>query len=106
MAFYFGDAWLVRMLLQRGLAIVFVFAFVSSLRQFPALLGERGLLPFPAASPSAPGRIAWRSGPSLFQLHYNDGFFRVVAWSGIAVSGLLVLGLTDRLSLWLAPLPW
>ena len=33
--------------LQRGVAILYVVAFLSSLDQFPALLGERGLLPVP-----------------------------------------------------------
>ena len=42
-----SDYDLAREVLQRGVAAVFVIAFLSSLLQFPALLGERGLLPAP-----------------------------------------------------------
>jgi len=37
--------WLVRLLFLRGVAAIYLIAFVSALNQFPALLGERGLLP-------------------------------------------------------------
>ena len=36
-----------RQVLQRGIAAVFAVAFLSTLLQFPALLGENGLLPVP-----------------------------------------------------------
>jgi hypothetical protein len=45
MGAYFGDVWLVRLILQRGLAALYLLAFIVVLRQFRALLGEDGLLP-------------------------------------------------------------
>ena len=42
-----GDYDLARFVLQRGIAAIYLLAFVSSARQFPALLGEHGLLPVP-----------------------------------------------------------
>ena len=40
-----GDGlWLVRLIFQRGLAGVCLVAIVVALNQFPALLGEKGLL--------------------------------------------------------------
>ena len=39
------EYWLGRLILERGTAIVYVFAFVAAARQFPALIGEHGLLP-------------------------------------------------------------
>jgi hypothetical protein len=36
-----------RQVLQRGIALLYLVAFLSSHNQFPALLGERGLLPVP-----------------------------------------------------------
>ena len=44
---YFDGVWWVRACFQRGLAAVYFFAFLSAWNQFPALLGERGLLPVP-----------------------------------------------------------
>jgi hypothetical protein len=99
---YFGDIWLVRVLLQRGLAAVYLVAFIGSLRQFPALLGERGLLPVPEYL----AQVGRREAPSLFHFHYSDSFFRQLAWSGCGLSALLLCGLTDWLPLWLSPLPW
>ncbi|MFF4948831.1 hypothetical protein [Streptomyces chattanoogensis] len=39
-----ADYWLGRLLFQRGLAVVYLVAFVSVACQFRALIGERGLL--------------------------------------------------------------
>ena len=39
------EYWLGRLILERGIAIVYVFAFVAAARQFRALIGEHGLLP-------------------------------------------------------------
>ena len=41
------DFEVARQVLQRGIAALFVVAFVSSLNQFRPLLGERGMLPAP-----------------------------------------------------------
>ena len=37
------DATIARFLLERGIAALYLIAFVVALRQFPALCGERGL---------------------------------------------------------------
>src|SRR5699024_1608073 len=41
------DFDLAREILQRGVAVIYLVAFVAAWRQFLALLGERGLLPVP-----------------------------------------------------------
>jgi lipase maturation factor len=89
------DAELARLVLQRGTALVYLLAFVSTLRQFPALLGEHGLLPVPAFL-----RFA-RPGPTLFRWRYSDRLLRIVCAAGIVVSALLVLGLPQRGPDWL-----
>ena len=78
-----------RQVLQRGIATIFFVAFLSSLNQFPALLGERGLLPVPEylAGFRRLGR------PSLFHWRYSDRLLRAVCWAGMAVAASLVLGL-------------
>ena len=56
------DFEFARQVLQRGIAALFLVAFVSSLNQFRPLLGERGLLP-------APELLAWASeNPSRAKL--------------------------------------
>src|SRR6476620_10385247 len=99
---YFGSTWLVRLLFERGLAAVYFVAFVSSLAQFPALLGEHGLLPVPDYL----RRMPFRAAPSLFHVHYSDRAFRALALTGAVVSALLMLGVTERWPAWLCWLPW
>jgi hypothetical protein len=42
---YAQGLWLVRLVFERALAALYLVAFVTTFAQFPALLGERGLLP-------------------------------------------------------------
>jgi len=88
---YFGDVVWVRLLLQRGLAAIYLIAFLVAFNQFPALLGERGLLPVP----SYLARIGFREAPSLFHVHYSDRFLRAVAALGIALSLIALSGLSE-----------
>jgi hypothetical protein len=85
--------WLSTVVFQRALAAVYVVAFVAAARQFRALLGARGMQPIPAYVRAVP----FSRSPSLFHLRYSDRLFAAVAWTGAAVSGALVLGLTDVL---------
>jgi len=39
------DYSLARFVLERGLALIYALGFLNALHQFPALLGDRGLLP-------------------------------------------------------------
>jgi hypothetical protein len=97
-----ADHWLSRLVFQRGLAVVYCVAFVSSALQFRALIGERGLLPVPRFLASKP----FRRAPSLFQLHYSDRFFAAVAWTGAALSAAVAAGAADLVPLWAAMLMW
>ena len=36
------DYWTAREILQRGVALIYLIAFISTLNQFPALAGEHG----------------------------------------------------------------
>ena len=83
------DALLAREVLQRGVAAVFLVAFVSTVNQFPALLGERGLLAVPAFL----RRVRFRQSPSLFHWRYSDRLLLIVAWGGTLVAATLVVGL-------------
>jgi hypothetical protein len=86
------DAEVARWILQRGTALVYLLAFVSSARQFPALLGEHGLLPVPRLLARAS-----RLGPTLFRrIRYTDRRLEALCWTGAAIAALLVLGLPQR----------
>jgi len=88
---YFGELALVRWLVQRGLAGIYLVAFVSALNQFRPLLGERGFLPVRDFL----ARVPFTRAPSVFYAHYSDRFFAVVAWTGIVLSIVAMLGVSD-----------
>jgi Lipase maturation factor len=90
------DYWIARFILQRGLALIYAIAFLVALNQFRPLLGERGLMP----TPRFLAATRFRDTPSLFHLHYSDRALVAVSLSGLALSLLCALTLTDR-----APLP-
>ena len=91
MTAYFGDIWIVRLVLQRGLAALYLIAFIAVLRQFKPLLGERGLLPVPEYLEGA----GFRQVPSLFQWRYSDRLLDVVGWVGVGLATCAILGLTE-----------
>ncbi len=98
---YVGELWVVRLLLQRGLAAVYLVAFVSARNQFRPLLGERGLEP----APKLLARVSFRQAPSVFHLHYSDRFFACLAWVGILLSAVALSGLSER-SAWVSVPLW
>src|SRR3954466_5630004 len=89
---YFGDLVLTRLLIQRGMAAIYLVAFLSVIRQFKPLLGERGLLPIPEFL----RHTTWRESPSLFHWHYSDRLLDALAWTGLILSALALLGITER----------
>ncbi|TQJ61756.1 lipase maturation factor [Arthrobacter sp. SLBN-83] len=78
-----------RQVLQRGVAALYLVAFLSTLNQFPALLGERGLLPVPEFLAA----FTRMRRPTLFRWRYSDGLLRGVCAAGLVVSALLVAGI-------------
>jgi hypothetical protein len=83
------DYTIAREILQRGVAALYVVAFLSAAAQFPALLGEHGLLPVPRFL-----RLSYaRKQPTLFRRRYSDRLLLVVAWTGAALAALVVVGL-------------
>jgi hypothetical protein len=90
---------LSRLLITRGIGAIYLVAFLSALNQFPALLGEHGLLPVPQFLK----HVSLRRTPSLFHLRYSDLLLRLSAWIGIVLSAVIVVGLVDAapLIVWL-----
>ena len=77
-----------RQVLQRGIATIYFVAFLSSHNQFPALLGERGLLPVP----DFVARSSRFRRPTLFSWRYSDRLLRAVCWGGMAIAATDLLG--------------
>lgn len=99
---FFGDVWLVRLVLQRGMAAIYCIAFLNVLHQFKPLLGERGLLPVPAYLK----HLSFRDAPSLFHWRYSDRILDVAAWTGLIVSVIALLGVTEAGPVWLSVGAW
>jgi Lipase maturation factor len=96
------EYWLARQVLQRGVAAVYLIGFVAAARQFRPLIGAHGMLPVPQFV----ARRSFRRTPSIFHVHYSDGFFAVVCWLGAAMSAAMVAGAADLVPLWAAMLMW
>ncbi|MFC7374212.1 MULTISPECIES: lipase maturation factor family protein [unclassified Brachybacterium] len=93
------DYTIAREVILRGVAAVFVLAFLSTLNQFPALLGERGLLPVPeylerAGARHAPSLFHWRRTP------YSDRLLRIMCVVGIVLGLSVVLGIAQLGPAW------
>ena len=97
-----ADYALVRLLFRRGLAVVYLVAFLSTATQFKPLLGEDGVLPL---GPYVE-QVRFRDAPSLFQWVPSDRVITVCAWSGVALSVLALSGLTERFGTPVSMLVW
>jgi Lipase maturation factor len=96
------DYTIARLVIERGLALIYVIAFVVAARQFPALCGERGLQP----ASRILSRTRFLETPTLFHWGYSDRRLSIVSWSGAAVAFLLVVGLAQVAPLPLTMLAW
>jgi hypothetical protein len=96
------DYWLARLVIERGIGAIYFVAFLVALTQFTPLLGERGLLPVPRFVAAVP----FSASPSLFHLRYSDRLLHAVAWTGLALSALVVGGVADGWPLPLEMLAW
>jgi lipase maturation factor len=96
------DYWLARWLFERVLAAIYLIAFVCAAEQFPALLGEHGLLP--AQRLLAVARF--RELPSIFHLRYSDNLLRTLSGIGVLLSLALIAGLPQSGPVWLPMLTW
>jgi hypothetical protein len=85
--------WHSRWLFERGLAAIYLVAFLAALQQFIPHAGERGLLPAPVYLREVP----FRYSPSLFHWMPTDRAFRVCAWLGVALSAVALSGIASRL---------
>src|SRR5437868_3671570 len=89
-----------RSIFLRGLALIYLIAFLSLLPQLSGLIGSYGILPahdFLEGIHSDYGGSSYALFPTLAWLSSSDTFLFVIVWSGIVLSVLLLIGV--------APLP-
>jgi len=91
-----GDYELARQVLQRGVAACYLIAFISAINQFPALLGEHGLLPAPRFLSVA----GFKQFPSLFHWRYSARLLLALSWLGVVLAASVVLGLPQLGPAW------
>jgi len=96
------EYWLGRLVLERGVAAIYLIAFVAAARQFRALIGEHGMLPVPRFL----ARQSLWGAPSIFHFRYSDRLFATVSWFGAALATAIVAGVADLVPLWAAMLLW
>ncbi|MBB1260745.1 lipase maturation factor family protein [Streptomyces alkaliterrae] len=94
--------WFGRLVFQRGLAVIYLLAFVGAALQFRALIGANGMTPVPDFVRLVP----FRRSPSVFHLHYSDRFFAAFAWTGAVIAAALAAGAADQVPLWAAMPLW
>jgi len=90
--FHASGSAIARLVLQRGLGLVYLIAFANVLGQFRPLLGERGLLPVPRYL----RQVSFLEAPSLFHLRYSDRLLQAVGIAGVLLSLIVIMGLPDQ----------
>lgn len=79
--------WVARFVFQRGLAGIYLVAFLVAARQFRPLAGEDGLLPLSERLE----RASFRDRPSLFRLVPDDRAIGAAAWTGVALPAVALV---------------
>ncbi len=79
--------WLVRFLFQRGLAVIYLCAFLVAATQFRPLAGENGLF----SLRSYAERTSVGERPSLFYWAPSDRAVALAAWAGVGLSVVALL---------------
>jgi hypothetical protein len=96
------DYQIARFAIERGLATIYLFAFAVAARQFPPLLGERGL----ESAPRILRATTFWQTPSLFHWRYSDRLLQVVAWTGVVLAATIIIGLPQAAPLPVTMLTW
>ncbi len=93
------DLVLARFVVLRALGAVYLVAFATAALQWPGLLGSHGLMPIgPYLAGEAEGLSTWQAfleQPTLFWLDASDATIAASAWTGVALSAAVTLGLAN-----------
>ncbi|HET6347748.1 MAG TPA: lipase maturation factor family protein [Candidatus Krumholzibacteria bacterium] len=92
--------WLTRFVILRLLGAIYAVAFLVAVRQIVPLIGEHGLLPLGSFVDRATSALGSRGAcfarlPSLFWFVHSDAALVTVAWIGVALSCVVLLGFAN-----------
>ncbi len=93
---------LIIALFLKGLALIYLAAFVSLTGQIEGLAGSQGILPLVEQQSDLAGRYGlWSvlATPSLFWINSSDTALVIAAWAGSAAAVLLLFGILPRVML-------
>lgn len=85
--------WLTRFLLLRALGAIYLVAFVVTAHQAIPLIGSDGVLPIPLFFERIDA--TWWELPTLFWVSQSDVWMALLAWTGVALSAVVMLGLAN-----------
>lgn len=97
-----GEYWFARFLFFRLLGLIYLIAFLVAANQFVPLLGKGGIFPvkdFLGALSDyfGPGGAPFWEAPSIFWLDASDVWLQAIAYLGVGLSLLVVLGWADAI---------
>jgi len=98
--------WLTRFVFLRLIGFIYLFAFLTLVFQGIPLLGENGLLPtnnyLDALGSRFPSKIdSFTSLPTIFWFGFSDTMFVVLAWIGVILSFLVLIGFANSIILFI-----
>ncbi|TGU71446.1 lipase maturation factor family protein [Geomonas terrae] len=94
--------WIIRILLQRGLALIYLMGFLAALYQFRPLCGDHGLEPARYFMRLVP----FRDAPSIFHVLPGDRSYLIFSILGVFLSLLALCGITDAYGVFTSMLSW
>src|SRR3954447_5072627 len=97
-----ADYWYSRWLFERGVAAIYLVAFIAAAAQFVPLLGEHGLEPVSRWVQHVPFRVS----PSIFYLFPKDSVFRGCAWLGVALAAFALSSFPQQIGHGMAAAVW
>ena len=95
-------SWCARWAFERGLAAIYLVAYLVAVNQFVPLVGQHGLLPAARFVEQVPMRLS----PSIFFWFPSDAAFLACAWLGVTMSLLALSGVPERLGAMPAAAVW
>jgi len=93
------DYWLTRFVFLRFLGLMYLIGFLVAANQGTALIGENGLLPANNFLSVIDSRLGTIGGffrlPSVFWFHFSNSMLLAIAWIGVALSAVVLIGFAN-----------
>ena len=99
-----GDFFLTRFVFLRLLGLTYFIAFLVLVKQSIPLIAEKGLTPAKSYLDSIRpnfknNTIAFWKHPTIFWFYISDNFLKILSWTGLLLSFLLLIGFGNVITL-------